>query len=302
MALQIGFRNTDAAGICGDPVIALAFIEHHFHLENRGESHPESLADAFIALSHSPYLNNFRLGQGPFLRGLFSALDPSKPIRLRRAAILFVDWIGDQIFDSKLESLMDDEQRAQLCSYLSTVTSQLEDGETAVNSCLFSLLLRMAYSRMWRPHLHIELWTTIYQLSSRCTDVPVLMRQCLNESDIIHSLRRSEEWQALALWMKVIWIRYDLLDDGVQDVVVQITLDLFRREGFDVVEEFRALVEKEQNEVEKVIRRTASWDSSLLKTMRARLDTLKQKGDTMQSIWDSVEKAKILEKPGHGGP
>lgn len=285
LAFKIGFRDAEPGGACGDAAVALAFIEYHFCLERDGEHHYDSVADAFVALSHCSRWIHFRLTDGPFIEGLSSALKSDKPPRLRRMALLFIRWVRDQFFDLTLDSV----ERSLLCSNIAAVANQLEEGENAINRCCLTILLRMAHSQTWRPHLVPAHWKALQQLSSRYDDGYGTMQQCLNDHGLIKHLRDNENWDALTLWMKVVWTRFELLGPGVLDQVVETTLELFHREGMTLVEEFQALIDTEQTDIEKDIHRTPSWDASLLKNMRARLDTAKRRKNTMQGIFDSAE-------------
>lgn len=288
LAFHIGFRDTEPGGACGEAAVALAFLEYHFSLENYGESHYDSVADAFVALSHCSHLMHFKLTDGPFLQGLSCALESDKPPRLRRTALLFIRWVRDQFFDSTLDSVMDAAQRSAICCNIAAIANQLEEGETAINRCCLTILLRMAHSLTWRPYLVLDHWKALQRLSSRYADLSGTMQQCLNDADLLKYLRGDEYEEALTLWMKVVWTRFELLSPEVLEQVVETTLDLFHREGMPLVEEFQALIDAEQNDIENVIHRTPSWEASMLKSMRAKLDTAKRRRTTMKGIFNSV--------------
>jgi hypothetical protein len=282
--MQIGFRNTAHYDYeWENPGGVITFLRHHLYLQQIGEEHSESVADAFVALSRAPHMAraDFDISQGPFIQGMFSSLKTDKSIRLRRTTLLFVHWARRQLFDLA-DDVMDADQRVQLFSDMAAVGTELEPQPNRIEFSYFEILLEAVKSDVWRPHLNMDQWRILGPLSTRY--VSDLLTECMTNRTLIPSLVQAGDWRIVKYWLNVVWRQFfELLPPHLVTKIRSTTLSLFLREGREaVMEEFGAVWDELQTQ-------------HLLAGDEPALETVRQRRQMMEELMDSVKSGEYGE-------
>ena len=176
-------------------------------------------------------------------------------------------------------------QRSDFCFDLASVGNDLRMDPRFV-SCYLEILLRMANSNIWRPHLLSEQWQSLEHLSTKYTDSESLYRCLLNET-LIPSLSEMGGG-IMKSWLKVVWQQaFETLPPNLISQIRVATLELFLQDGETVMEEFKALIDLDQQRL-GTLRYVAS-DALAAASIRQRGSIFQELCDEAQHIFDGED-------------
>jgi len=169
-------------------------------------------------------------------------------------------------------------QRSEFCSDLASVGNVIPSDSLFV-SYYSEILFQMANSYIWRPYLLLDQWRSLEFLSTRCTYLEPLDRCLLNEA-LIPSLSQMGD-EIVKSWLKVVWRQsFETLPPNLLAQIRAATLGVFSREGEAAVEEFKALIDFDQNELGTLM------DSARLESVRRRQSIFQELYEEAQNMFD----------------
>ena len=204
----------------------IAFLEHTLEFPCAEEEQDMALQGAYRALAYASkrdMLDGYDMKKRSIVDGTIAAFSHQKPFQLWKAILFFLDVVEGQWFNSEVE-IMNEERRRELIQKL---VDNMEHIEPTVDvlCAILSILLGMADSPMWRPHIPIKLWSAMGGFPALPETTPSFVR-CRNNPDVIDGLRAYEEKSVAKFWMGILWRDWVDLRPEVQARLVQATREV----------------------------------------------------------------------------
>ena len=204
----------------------ITFFEHVLESPCAEEEQDMALESAYRALAYASkreMLDQYDMKKTLIVDGTIAAFSYQKPFQLWKAILFFLDVVEGQWFGSEVE-IMDEEKRRKLIQRL---VDNMEHIEPTIDvlCAILSVLLGMADSPMWRPHLPIKLWSAMGGFPALPETTPSFVR-CRDNPDVIDGLRAYEEKSVVKFWMGILWRDWVDLRPEVQARLVEVTREV----------------------------------------------------------------------------
>ena len=209
-----------------DPKDLITFFEHTLEFPCTDEEQDRALESAFRALAYASKretLDQHDMKKRLIVDGTVAAFNHEKPFQLWKAVLFFLSVVEGQWFDSRVE-IMNEEKRRELVQKIADNMEHIEPSVDVV-CALLSILLGMANSPMWRPHLPIKLWSVMGGFPALPETTPSFLR-CRDNPDVIDGLRAYEEKSVVKFWMGILWRDWVDLRPEVQARLVEVTREV----------------------------------------------------------------------------
>jgi hypothetical protein len=209
-----------------DPKDVIAFFEHTLESPSTEEEQDMALESAYRALAYASKretLDQYDMKKRSIVDGTIATFTHQKPFQLWKAILFFLDMVEGQWFNSGGE-LVNEQKRRELIQKL---TENVEHIELTVDvvCAILSVLLGMANSPLWRPHLPIRLWSVMGGFPALPETTPSFVR-CRSNPDVIDGLRAYEEKSLVKFWMGILWRDWVDLRPEVQARLVEVTKEV----------------------------------------------------------------------------
>ena len=183
----------------------------------------QSVYRAFAYASKREMLDQYDMKKRLIVDGTVAAFSHQKPFQLWKAILFFLDVVEGQWFNSGGE-VMNEQKRRELIQKLAENLERIELTVDVVCAIL-SVLLGMADSPLWRPHLPIGLWSVMGGFPALPETTPSFIR-CRDNPDVIDGLRAYEEKSLVKFWMGILWRDWVDLRPEVQARLVEVTKEV----------------------------------------------------------------------------
>ena len=218
----------------------LTFLNHHFELAIvHGQNQDGPIQNALHALvctsnplSTAP-LKAFDPTKSLFVRGVQHTIQGNRPPDLRKTTLLFLPLICEQWFDAH-SPIMNSKQMKSFCISWASAVESVEQ-TTAVKMATLTVLLEMINSPHWYPHVPPEKLGLLEDLKL-VPDGFQPLQNCINNPDLMGSIRDAENPIAIVYWVAILWPKYAELKSEVQEQLKTITKEIIQNEqtpGFD---------------------------------------------------------------------
>lgn len=201
----------------------ITFFEHTLEFPFVEEEQDMALETTYRALAYASkreMLNRYDMKKWLIVDGTVAAFTHEKPFQLWKAILFFIDGIGEQWFNSGVE-VMNEQKRRELIQKLADNMEHIEP-TVDVLCAILGILLGMADSPLWRPHLPIRLWSVVGSFPALPETTPSFVR-CRNNPDVIDGLLEYEEKSVVKFWMGILWRYWVDLRPEVQARLAEVT-------------------------------------------------------------------------------
>jgi hypothetical protein len=167
------------------------------------------------------------------VRNIQYAFQDDRPPNLRKTVFLFLPLICGQWFRTDLLT-MNSERMERFCVDWVSAVDCVEQ-TPAVKTAALTILLEMIDSPHWRPHIVPEKFALLEDLKSVPDDFQSL-RSCINNPDLMDTIKNVENPMAIVHWVMVLWSRYAELGCEVREQLEAVTKEIVRKEqrlGYD---------------------------------------------------------------------
>lgn len=278
-----------------DPKDVLAFLEHHFELQAKGENQDTSITNALRALAYASgketmeALKKFDCTKSGYVKGICRSFKDEKPFQLRKAILFYIPLVESRWFDPAVEVLDEDGRRDFCQDWASGVDGieQTKDVKKAVASVLFG----MANSAIWRAHIPQDKWKLMEYFNELPDESPSRSR-CEANEEFVPALKAMDNRGVLKLWLAILWRAYADLKPVVRDQLVENTREVIETSPHDVGL-FMAVMESEKTAVDTEMLGYSRWsiDEKAIK-LREKTDKLQQAKKKLEDVVESVVEAK----------
>ena len=204
----------------------VAFFEHTLEFPGTEEEQDMALESIYRALAYASkreMLDEYDMKKSMIVDGTIAAFSHQKPFQLWKAVLFFLDVVEGQWFNSEVE-VMNEEKRRELIQKLADNMDHIEP-TIDVLCAILSVLLGMANSPVWRPHLPVKLWSAMGGFPALPETTPSLVR-CRDNPDVIDGLRAYEEKSVVKFWMGILWRDWVDLRPEVQARLMEVTREV----------------------------------------------------------------------------
>ena len=233
LALHGAYKGGDLPPV-DDPRDALTFLNYHFELALQGENQDEPIQDALRALAYASgpaaiKAVDFDLTQPSFVRGIRFAFEANRPREVREAALFFLPLIGDTWFDAAYGIIPG--EMGSFCVDWATAVDSIEHTERAKKAILMALF-HMMDSPNWRHLIPEGKWKLLKYYPSIPEDCQP-WKKCLENPKLVADISQVTDPEAIALWPRVLWLKYDELTPPVQEALIEVTKSAQGRRHID---------------------------------------------------------------------
>ena len=245
-----------------DPHDILTFLSHHFDLATGGKNQDEPIQNALRALAYASgpaaieALKDFDPTEPSFVSGICYAFQGDRPFELRKAALLFLPLIGDQWFNTP-NPIMEFDQMRSLCVDWASTVDVIENSDKAQKATL-AALFGMINSHHWRPHIVKDKWRLLEYFPSVPDDSQPLKR-CIDNPSLMDEIRDVADPTAMALWMRILWLKYKELTPAVQRQLERVTKDVAQGRRRAELDAHRAAIDSELTKAEDALTQYTTW-------------------------------------------
>ena len=250
LTLHGAYKGDDLPPV-DDPQDVLTFLDYHFKLvldpKIRDRAiHDEPIRDALHALAHASNpatikAANFDLTQLSFVSGICFAFEDNRPHELREAALVFLSLIGDTWFDAAYRIIPG--KMKSFCMDWATAVDSIKHTSNAKNAILMALF-HMMDSPHWRHLIPVGKWKLLEYYPSIPEDCQP-WKKCLENPKLVADISQVTDPEAIALWPKVLWLKYDKLTSAVQKELKKVTesaegrrhIDTYYQEAVEYLQE-----------------------------------------------------------------
>ena len=216
----------------------LTFLDHHFDLATRGgQNQDEPIQNALRALAYasSPVaieaLKDFDPTEPSFVRGICYVFQDTKPLQLRRTALLFLPLIGDKWFNTT-NPIMEPDQMKDLCVDWASAVDGINHTHDVQKASL-AVLFDMINSTHWRPRIIPDKWKLLEYFTSVPDDSQPLKR-CLDNPEIMDVVSKVNDPAVTVLWLAILWFQYNELIPEVREQLEAVTKEVAQSRGTDL--------------------------------------------------------------------
>ena len=258
LALHGAYKGGDLPPV-NDPQDVLTFLNYHFELALKGKGQDGPIEDALCALAYAhnhttiDALGRFDLAQESFVRGIRFAFKTHRPHELREAALFFLTLIGGTWFDAAHESIPSEME--SFCEDWATTVDSVGHTTDAQKAAILTALLHMMDSPHWRRHIPRGKWKLLEYYPLLPDDYPPLKR-CLGNQELAAAISQVTDPEAIVLWPRILWLKYDELTPAVQEALKDVT-KAAPRSHIDT--HYMKAVESELEEAEKARMTYETW-------------------------------------------
>ena len=238
LALHGAYKGDDSPPV-DDPQDALTFLNYYFELaleaKIRGQAiQDEPIRDALHALAYASdpatiTAVDFDLKQPSFVRGICFAFGANRPLELRKAALFFLPLIGDTWFDAAYGIIPGEME--SFCVDWATAVDSIEHTGRAKKAILMALF-HMMDSPNWRHLIPEGKWKLLEYYPSIPEDCQP-WKKCLENQELVADISQVTDPEAIALWPKILWLKYDKLTPAVQEALKEVTKSAQGRRHID---------------------------------------------------------------------
>jgi len=272
-----------------DPQDILLFLDHHFDLATRGDQNQDvSIQNALRALAYasgSPVtieaLERFDPTEPSFVRGICYIYQDEKPRELRKAALFFLQLIGDRWFNTDYP-IMEPDQMRSLCVNWASAVDVMENTYDFQKANL-TVLLGMINSPHWRPHIVTEKWRLLEYFDSLPDDSPPL-RRCIDNLELMEEIKLTGNPIAMTLWPMILWLKHKELVPEVREQLETATKEAARDGGMDL-DMYLSVMDTELRKFEDALDRHEPWSTDPAAiALRKKIGNLRQTKDSLAAI------------------
>ena len=258
-----------------DPHDILTFLSHHFDLATGGENQDEPIQNALRALAYASgpvaveALKNFDPTKPSFVSGIRYVFQNNRPSELRKAALFFLPLIGDQWFNTPLPI----DQIKSLCVDWASTVDVIENNDKAQKATL-AVLFGMINSPHWRPHIVKDKWRLLEYFSSVPDDSQPL-KKCIDNPGLMDEIRDVADPTAMALWMRILWLKYKELTPAVQRQLERVTKDVAQGRRRAELDAHQAAIDSELTTAENALTQYTTWSADpVAVALRTKIENL----------------------------
>ena len=286
LALHGAYKGGDLPPI-DDPQDVLTFLNYHFELALQDENQDEPILNALRALAYASdpatikSFVHFDPAQSSFVRFAFKV---DRPLELRKAALFLLPLIGDKWFDAT-HQIIPGEMDSFAIDWATAVDGIEHTGD--VQRAILTALLHMMDSLDWRPHIPEGKWKLLEYYPSLPDDCPPLKR-CLENQELVAAISQVTDPEAIALWPRILWLKYGELTATVQEALKEITRSAKGREHID--EYYLEAVESGLKEAEEErLKHDASPEDPVAAALDKKIRNHQQARDALEAIKNQVD-------------
>ena len=262
----------------GDPHDVLTFLDHHFDLATGGEDQDEPIQNALRALAYASgpvtieALKRFDPTEPSFVSGICYTFQSNRSFELRKAALFFLPLIGDRWFNTP-HPIMKPDQMKSLCMDWASVVGVIEHSND-VQRAILAVLFGMINSPHWRPHIVADKWNLLEYFPSVPGDSQPL-RRCLDNPELMEAIRDVPNPAAIAIWMKIMWLKYKELVPVVQRQLEAVTKEVAQGRRRADLEVYQSVIESEVATAENALTQYTTWSiDPVAVALRTKIDNL----------------------------
>lgn len=289
LAMRSTYNREEGLEFASDLEDILAFLDHHFELATRDGQNQEgpiqnalrTLASASTHFDAGPP-ENFNPTKPSFIRGICHVLQDNRPLRLRMAVLSFLPLVSDKWFSAP-NPIMDPDQMKRFCvDWASAVDAIGYEGSPG--GAILAVLLQMINSPHWCPHIVADKWKLLEQFASFPNNFQPLTG-CINNPGLIDVIRNMGDPAVMALWLAILWYKYEELVPEVQNQLEMVTKEVTRSGEMDLGTCLSAI----DSEVERLIDALSAAAAYTHNPHRATANRLKRKKiDKLRQAKDSL--------------
>ena len=278
-----------------DPKDVLAFLEHHFELQAKGESQDTPITNALRALAYASgketieALKKFDCTKLSYVKGICRSFKDEKPFQLRKAILFYIPLVESRWFDPEVE-ILDEDGRREFCQDWASGVDGIEQTKD-VKKAVASVLFGMANSAIWRPHIPQDKWKLLEYFNELPDESPSRLR-CEANEEFVPALKAMDNRGVLKLWLAILWRAYADLKPIVRDQLLENTREVIEAGPHDVGL-FMAVMESEKTAVDNEMLGYSRWsiDEKAIK-LREKTDKLQQAKKKLEDVVESVVETK----------
>ena len=222
LAMCGAFRWDEVLPPVENPQDILDFLDYHFDLaaqDNGNQDEPIQNALRALGSFSGPVMNkaleDFDTTQPSFVRGICFSFRGARPQKLRKAALFFLPFIAHKWFNTPAR-LMEPEEMEDLCQDWASAVDDV-GATNDVRKAALAVLFDMINSAHWRPHIVAGKWSLLKDFISDPDDDSEPLRRCLGNPELIDAIPNVGSPGARALWLAILWLRYEELSRDVQE-------------------------------------------------------------------------------------
>ena len=221
----------------------LAFLDYYFELAGLGQNQDEPIQNALHALTCTPdstiaALERFDLADS-LVRNIQYAFQDDRPPNLRKTVLLFLALICGRWFRTDLLTTSPERMKRFCVDWASAV--DCVEQTPAIKTATLAVLLEMIDSPHWRPHIVPEKFALLEDLKLVPDDFKPL-RSCINDPDLMDTIKNVENPMAIVHWVMILWSRYAELGREVREQLEAVTKEIVRKEQRPGCDASRSLV------------------------------------------------------------
>ena len=265
----------------GDPSYILSFLGHHFDLATKeDENQDEPIQNALRALAYASgpatieALKSFDQTKPSFVRGICYVFQQDKPFQLRKAGLIFLALIGDKWFNTP-HPIMESDVMRSLCVDWASAVDGIEHSQD-VQKATLTVLFGMINSPHWRPHIVPEKWRLLEHVTSVPDDSQHL-RRCVDNPELMETIKNVENPAAMTLWMAILWLRYKDLIPRVREQLETSTKEVAQGTRSSDLEVCLSAMDSEVMKAENALTQFNTWSTDPAPiALRTKIDNLQQ--------------------------
>ena len=272
----------------GDPDDILTFLDHHFDLVIGGKNQDEPIQNALRALGYASgpvtieALKRFNPTSPSFISGIRHVFQGGRPFELRKAALFFLPLIGDRWFNAP-DPIMESDQMKTFCVDWASAVDVIEP-TSKVQKATLAVLFGMINSPHWRPHIVADKWKLLEYCPSVLDD-PQPLKRCIDNPELIESIRDVTNSAAITLWMKILWLKYKELVPVVQKQLEKITKEVAHGRRRGELDMYLSAIEAELTEAENALTRYTTWSNDpVAVALRTKIENLQAAKHVLVSL------------------
>jgi hypothetical protein len=217
----------------------LAFLEHHFELQANGETQDIPITNAPRALAYAIALNRHTSRASVDLSRTRNRSGFGKP------SWSTFRWSESRWFDPGVE-IPDEDGRREFCPDWASSVDGIERTKD-VKRAVASVLLGIANSAMWRPHIPQDKWKLLEDFNE-LPDESSSRLGCEANEEFVSALKAMDNRGVLKLWLAILWRAYADLKPVVAEQLAENTREVIEAGSHDVGL-FMAVTESEKTAV-----------------------------------------------------
>ena len=276
LALHGAYKWDKALPWVDRPQYILDFLNHHFELATNNQDQDGPIQNALRALAYASgtntiqALDRFDPTEPSFVRGVRLAFEGDRPLQLRKAALFFLPFISEKWFNTS-EPIMSDDEMKNFCVDWASAVDDVGCTYVKLQEATLTVLLHMINSPRWRPHIADSQWKLLEHFNSIPDDSQPLQR-CLSNPELVETISRVPNRDAIALWSSMLWLKYNELGPMVQRQLEAVTKAAPRTE----VERYLEMVASETVKAEHELMDHTTWSTDpAAVALRAKIGNLR---------------------------